>query len=336
MLEHFLIDAIEVDIDAVCDGKEVFIPGIMEHVEPAGVHSGDSACSLPPFRLAACMQQELIVQTKKIALALKVSGLINIQFAIQGNAIYVLEVNPRASRTCPFISKATGIDLIKVATRCLMGISLKEQGCQKSPQFHHFAVKEAVLPFSKFDNVDPLLGPEMKSTGEVMGLGKSFAEAYAKAQIASGYPLPKAGSGVVLSLLETNTNGMVKLAGDLAAIPLTLHALPATGAILVSHGVPCQVINSEEAAKKVEEGEIGLIIALGKEEGYALRRLAICHRICHATTASAASSLIQALQHKENYSLQSLNFLHNSFSLPVPLPMPLPKKKSKKSGYQRD
>lgn len=314
LLEHFLIDAIEVDIDAICDGTEVFVPGIMEHVEPAGIHSGDSACSLPPFRLSVDIQQELILQTKKMALALNVVGLINIQFAVQGNNIYVLEVNPRASRTCPFISKATGIDLVKIATRCLMGISLKEQGYQKSPQFHHFAVKEAVLPFSKFDNVDSLLGPEMKSTGEVMGLGKNFAEAYAKAQIASGYPLPKAENCAVLSLLQIDSNWMIKLAFDLMAIPLKLYALPATAVILTSHGIPCQAINSEEAAKKAEGGEIGLIITLGKEEahimeGYALRRLAICHGICHATTASGASSLIQALQLKGNYSLLSLNQL---------------------------
>jgi carbamoyl-phosphate synthase large subunit len=314
LLEHFLIDAIEVDIDAICDGKEVFIPGILEHIEPAGVHSGDSACSLPPFSLSAELQQELTLQTKKIALALKVVGLINIQFAIQGHSIYVLEVNPRASRTCPFISKATGIDLVKAATYCLMGITLKEQGYEKSPQFQYFAVKEAVLPFSKFDNVDSLLGPEMKSTGEVMGLGLSFAEAYAKAQIASGYPLPKAGSGVILSLPHIPSDWVVKLGLNLFAVPLKIYALPTTAKILTAHKVPCQIIDSNEAAEKAEKGEIGLIISLGKgkahlSEGFALRRLAITHHICHATTAAGADSIVQALQFKENYSLQSLNQL---------------------------
>ncbi len=222
LLEHFLIDAIEVDIDAICDGKEVFIPGIMEHVEPAGVHSGDSACSLPPFRLSAEIQRELILQTEKIALGLNVIGLINIQFAIQADTIYVLEVNPRASRTCPFTSKATGIDLVKDATRCLMGASLKEPRVLKRfPNFHYFAVKEAVLPFSKFDNVDSLLGPEMKSTGEVMGLGKSFAEAYAKAQIASGYPLPKPQSGAILNIVKCRSQLACSNSGlTLTAIPL--------------------------------------------------------------------------------------------------------------------
>jgi carbamoyl-phosphate synthase large subunit len=308
LLEHFLIDAIEVDIDAICDGNEVFIPGIMEHVEHAGVHSGDSACSLPPFRLLTDIQQELILQTKKIALALKCVGLINIQFAIQSDTIYVLEVNPRASRTCPFVSKATGIDLVNVATRCLMGISLEEQGYQETPQLHYFAVKEAVLPFSKFHNIDSLLGPEMKSTGEVMGVGTSFAEAYAKAQIASGYPLPKAGSGAVLSLLKATPDWIAELGRKLLAIQLELYALPSTAAILDAQGIPCQKIESEDATKKVEKGDIGLIITLGAE-GSDLRRLAISQNICHATTACAADSIAQALELKNTYSLRSLNQL---------------------------
>ncbi len=314
LLEHFLIEAIEVDIDAICDGEDVFIPAILEHVEPAGVHSGDSACSLPPFRLSADIQEQLALYTKKIALELKAVGLINIQFAIQDKMIYVLEVNPRASRTCPFVSKATGIDLVKVATYCLMGFSLKSQGYHKTPELPLFAVKEAVLPFSKFNNVDSLLGPEMKSTGEVMGLGKSFAEAYAKAQIASGYPLPKPGSCVILSLHQISPEWIVNLGIDLLAIPLQIHAIPTTAAILTYHGIPCQTIDSSEATIKAANGELGLVITLGKEEahfteGYALRHLAIKHRICHATTASAACSILQALQLKGNYSLHSLNKL---------------------------
>ncbi|MBS0629473.1 MAG: carbamoyl-phosphate synthase large subunit [Verrucomicrobia bacterium] len=178
--EQFLVDAIEVDIDAISDGYEVFIPGIMEHVEPAGIHSGDSACCVPPFSLSEHLQEKLREQTKKIALGLKIVGLINVQFAIQGETIYVLEVNPRASRTCPFLSKATGIDLVRLATFCLMGIPLKE----KSPQLRFFAVKEAVLPLLQFPNLE--LGPEMRSTGEVMGLGSSFDEAYDKARMAAG------------------------------------------------------------------------------------------------------------------------------------------------------
>jgi carbamoyl-phosphate synthase large subunit len=295
LIERFLTDAIEVDIDAISDGEEVFIPGIMEHVEPAGVHSGDSACCVPPFRLSTDLQEQLAVETTKIALALKIVGLINIQFAIQGSTIYVLEVNPRASRTCPFLSKATGIDLVKVATKCLMGISLKTQGYQKTPQLPFFAVKEAVLPFSKFDNVDSLLGPEMKSTGEVMGIGKSFREAYAKAQIASGYPLPKPGSRALLSI--ENAPLACELAKALTAIPLTLYGTSTTAQIL-----NCQAVNLEAGLT-----DIGFIIVLGEEkEATALRRLAVKHGICHATTASAAFCLIQAIQLKEKYHLEAL------------------------------
>jgi carbamoyl-phosphate synthase large subunit len=279
LIERFLMNATEVDIDAICDGKEVFIPGIMEHVEPAGVHSGDSACSVPPFRLSADLQEQLAKQTTQIALALNIIGLINIQFAIQGSTIYVLEVNPRTSRTCPFLSKATGIDLVKVATKCLMGISLKAQGYQKTPKLSFFAVKEAVLPFSKFDNVDSLLGPEMKSTGEVMGIGKTFPEAYAKAQIASGYPLPKPGSGVILSVEDAEVAS--QLAQVLTVIPLTLV--------------------------QVLDGHVGLIISLGEgKEATALRRLAVKQGICHATTASAAFCLIEAIQLKGEYHLEAI------------------------------
>jgi len=277
LVEQYLIDAIEVDIDAVSDGEEVFIPGIMEHVEPAGVHSGDSACSLPPFSLSEEIQDELKLQTKKIALGLKVVGLINIQFAIQGKTIYVLEVNPRASRTCPFISKATGIDLVKVATRCLMGISLKEQGYLKTPHLDYFAVKEAVLPFAKFPNVDPLLGPEMKSTGEVMGIGKTFAEAYAKAQIASGNPLPKPGSYVILSLEDAELEQKLRSAG-------------------------LQILNTLDLEK-----EIALIISM--ETDPFLRKYAIKHGICYVTTKSAAECLVKAIQWNEEYSLNSLQEL---------------------------
>jgi carbamoyl-phosphate synthase large subunit len=305
LLEHFLIDATEVDIDAICDGIDVYIPGILEHVEPAGIHSGDSACSLPPFSLSISLQKELIEQTKKIALGLNFVGLLNIQFAIQEDTIYVLEVNPRASRTAPFTSKATGIDLVKIATRCLLGISLKEQEYIEPPILPYFAVKEAVLPFSKFDNVDSLLGPEMKSTGEVMGLGSSFAEAYAKAQIASGYPLPKPGSGAILGFGKIPNPLGVQFATALSALPLTLYATPSTLELLQTYGIPCQPFDPEK------NEDIQLIIAIGKEETD-LRRLAITQRICHATTASAAKSLLKALTIKEEYNVYSLNQLVQS------------------------
>jgi len=185
LIEHCLSDATEVDVDLVCDGVDVYIPAVLEQIESAGIHSGDSACSIPPFRITAQVQKEIRAQAKKMALALKVVGLMNIQFAIQGDSIYVLEVNPRASRTVPFISKALGIDLVKIATRALLGTSLKEQDIRAKTDPSYFAVKEAVFSFHKFDDVDPKLGPEMKSIGEVMGLGKTFIEAFTKAQIAA-------------------------------------------------------------------------------------------------------------------------------------------------------
>lgn len=298
LIERFLTDAVEVDIDAVCDGEEVFIPGIMEHIEPAGVHSGDSACSVPPFRLSAAFQQQLSTQATQIALALNIVGLINIQFAIQDGTIYVLEVNPRASRTCPFLSKATGIDLVKVATKCLMGISLKAQGYQNTPKLPFFAVKEAVLPFSKFDNVDALLGPEMKSTGEVMGTGKTFQEAYAKAQIAAGYPLPKPGDGVLLSVEDVAL--ACALGKELETVPLKLYGTAKMAQILHSQGIACHIINPTIA-------DIRFIITLGvDEEATAFRCLAVKHAICHATTASAAFCLIEAMRLKEEYYLEAI------------------------------
>lgn len=302
LLEQFLMDATEVDIDAISDGTEVYIPGILEHVEPAGIHSGDSACSLPPFSLSESLQAELCEQTKKIARGLHFVGLLNIQFAIQHDTIYVLEVNPRASRTAPFTSKATGIDLIKIATRCLLGISLEKQGYINSPVLQHFSVKEAVLPFSKFHNVDALLGPEMKSTGEVLGLGTSFAEAYAKAQIASGYPLPRQGSGVVLGF-DPPTPFTLAFAQAIAS-RLTVYATGSTLEFLHRHGLTCLPFDPENT-------NVELILAIGKKETH-LRRLAVTNRICHVTTVSAAKALLRALEINGNFTIRSLNQLVSS------------------------
>lgn len=320
LIEHFLGAAIEVDIDAICDGETVFIPAIMEHIEPAGVHSGDSACVLPPVHLNEQTQQELRKQTEKIALALNIVGLINIQFAIQGEVIYVLEVNPRASRTVPFLSKVTGIDLVKVATRCLMGISLKDQGYLKAPEFTCYAVKEAVLPFAKFDHADCLLGPEMKSTGEVMGIGNTFAEAYAKAQIAAGHSLPRPETCALVSMASLNDHDTAKLASTLKSLPLKLAALPMTAEHLMQQGIDCTAMSCSAVAEKAAAGEVGLIVTLGKEpddfqEGYALRRLALMQRICHVTTLSSAVCMANVMQRDEPYSLQSLNLLTTQPSL---------------------
>ena len=194
LLDRYLSDAIEVDVDCVCDGKDVFIGGIMEHIEQAGVHSGDSACCLPPHSLASHLERELRRQTAQMARALKVVGLMNVQFAIQRDTVYVLEVNPRASRTVPFVSKATGVPLAKIAARCMAGRSLREQGIRAEVIPPFFSVKEAVFPFAKFPGVDTILGPEMKSTGEVMGIGATFGEAFVKSQLAAGVRLPRAGA----------------------------------------------------------------------------------------------------------------------------------------------
>ena len=211
LLDRFLSDAGEVDVDAICDGKEVIIGGIMEHIEEAGVHSGDSACSLPPYSLSKKIQDELRKQTVALAKALKVVGLMNIQFAVKNGDIYVLEVNPRASRTVPYVSKATGRPLAKIAARCMVGQSLKKQGMRGEIVPDYYSVKEAVFPFIKFPGVDTMLGPEMKSTGEVMGVGRSFGEAFSKSQIAAGAEIPRSGR-IFISVRDADQKGVIDVA----------------------------------------------------------------------------------------------------------------------------
>ena len=223
LLDHFLNDAIEVDVDAICDGEDVLIGGIMQHIEQAGVHSGDSACSLPAYSLSKELQNRLREQMRAMALALNVVGLMNAQFAIRDEDIYVLEVNPRASRTVPFVSKATGLPLAKIAARCMAGKSLREQGVTVERVPSYFSVKEAVFPFVKFPGVDPLLGPEMKSTGEVMGVGRSFGEAFAKAQIGAGEHLPRSGK-VFVSVRNTDKDEAVQVSRELARLGFTIVA----------------------------------------------------------------------------------------------------------------
>jgi len=211
LLDRFLNDATEVDVDAVSDGKTVIIGGIMEHIEEAGVHSGDSACSLPPYSLSKKIQDELRRQTVQMAKALKVVGLMNVQFAVKGNDIYVLEVNPRASRTVPYVSKATSRPLAKIAARCMAGQSLKSQGVAGEIVPDYYSVKEAVFPFIKFPGVDTVLGPEMKSTGEVMGVGRTFGEAFGKSQAAAGAEIPRSGR-MFISLRDSDQKAGVEVA----------------------------------------------------------------------------------------------------------------------------
>ncbi|MBL8502642.1 MAG: carbamoyl-phosphate synthase large subunit, partial [Rhodocyclaceae bacterium] len=228
LLDRFLNDATEVDVDALSDGRQVIIGGIMQHIEQAGVHSGDSACSLPPYTLTKETQDELRHQTEQMAKALNVVGLMNVQFAIQDGTVYVLEVNPRASRTVPFVSKATGLQLAKVAARCMAGRTLAEQGVTREIVPPYYSVKEAVFPFVKFPGVDTILGPEMKSTGEVMGVGRTFAEAFVKSQLAGGTKLPKSGK-VFISVKEQDRAKAVEVARDLAELGFTLLATRGTG-----------------------------------------------------------------------------------------------------------
>ncbi|MCB1940923.1 MAG: carbamoyl-phosphate synthase large subunit, partial [Candidatus Accumulibacter sp.] len=247
LLDRFLNDACEVDVDALCDGEDVLIGGVMEHIEQAGVHSGDSACSLPPHSLSAELQDEMRRQTRLMARGLNVCGLMNVQFAIQDNLVFVLEVNPRASRTVPFVSKATGRPLAKIAARCMVGQSLASQGLSKEVIPTYFSVKEAVFPFAKFRDVDTILGPEMKSTGEVMGVGVSFAEAFTKSQTAASVRLPGSGQ-VFVSVKESDKPQAVAIARDLRSAGFTLLATRGTAAAIAAAGIDVTPVN------KVTEG----------------------------------------------------------------------------------
>ena len=267
LLDRFLNDAIEVDVDCICDGERVLIGGIMEHIEEAGVHSGDSACSLPPYSLSESLQQELRVQTAAMAKALKVIGLMNVQFAIKiedgKEVVYVLEVNPRASRTVPYVSKATGRPLAKIAARAMAGKTLDAQGVALGTMHEivppYFSVKEAVFPFTKFPGVDPLLGPEMKSTGEVMGVGRTFGEAFIKSQLAAGVKLPQAGT-VFLSVRDADKGKAVEVARKLSELGFGLVATRGTAAMLEKHAIPVRMIN------KVKEGRPHIVDMIKNRE----------------------------------------------------------------------
>ena len=252
LLDRFLDDAIEVDIDAICDGKEVVIGGIMEHIEQAGVHSGDSACSLPPHSLSKEIQDVMREQVKAMALELGVVGLMNTQFAVKDGEVYLIEVNPRAARTVPFVSKATGVPLAKVAARAMAGVSLAEQGVTTEIIPPFYSVKEVVLPFAKFQGVDPLLGPEMRSTGEVMGVGDTFEEAYAKANLGAGAPLPKSGKALI-SVRNNDKNKIIELAKALNGAGFSIEATRGTATTLYDAGIACSVVN------KLSEGRPNIV-----------------------------------------------------------------------------
>ncbi|MGH8149310.1 MAG: carbamoyl-phosphate synthase large subunit [Steroidobacteraceae bacterium] len=319
LLDRFLDVAIEVDVDAVCDGEDVLIGGIMEHVEQAGVHSGDSGCSLPPYSLSAAIQEELRAQTRKLARALNVVGLMNVQFAIQNGIIHILEVNPRASRTVPFVSKATGVPLAKIAARVMTGRKLKELQATQEVVPPYCAVKEAVFPFVKFPEADPILGPEMKSTGEVMGTGRTFGEAYAKAQAASGVVLPSRGV-CLLSVRERDKPGAVGVARKLAERGFEIVATAGTARVLEEAGLTCRRVNKVREGRPhivdmIKNDEIDLIINTteGKQairESNSIRREAVHRRVTYYTTLAAALATCEALDHLDEVEVHRLRDLH--------------------------
>jgi carbamoyl-phosphate synthase large subunit len=320
LLDRFLDVAIEVDVDAVCDGDEVLIGGIMEHVEQAGVHSGDSGCCLPPNSLSADTQESLREQTHKLAKALSVVGLMNIQFAIQNGVIYVLEVNPRASRTVPFVSKATGLQLAKIAARVMTGRKLREQGVTAGPVPPYYSVKEAVFPFVKFPESDPILGPEMKSTGEVMGTGRTFGEAYAKAQTASGVTLPRKGV-CFISVRDRDKPGAVELARRLITRGFEVVATEGTARALTDAGIPCRKVNKVREGRPhivdmIKNDEIDLIVnttegKLAIRESNSIRREAVHHRVTYYTTLAAGLATCEAMDHLDEVEVNRLQDLHN-------------------------
>ena len=323
LLDRFLNDAIEIDVDCLCDGQEVFIGGVMEHIEQAGVHSGDSACSLPPFSLSVEMTTEIKRQTALMARALNVSGLMNVQFAVQKGDVYVLEVNPRASRTVPFVSKATGLQLAKIAARAMAGKTLAAQGITKEVVPHYFSVKEAVFPFVKFPGVDTILGPEMKSTGEVMGVGVTFGEAFVKSQMAASVNLPESGT-VFISVKNQDKPKAVEVARGLHGLGFKVVATRGTAAAIKDAGIPVMVVNKVAEGRPhivdmLKNGEVALVINTVEErrnaitDSRAIRTQALAARVTYYTTIAGARAAVEGMQYLREglgikvYSLQELH-----------------------------
>ncbi len=323
LLDHFLNNATEVDVDCLADGETVFIGGVMEHIEQAGVHSGDSACSLPPYSLSAEVIAEIKRQTSLMARALNVKGLMNVQFAIQDGDVYVLEVNPRASRTVPYVSKATGLQLAKIAARAMAGKTLAEQGIRKEVVPPYYAVKEAVFPFVKFPGVDTILGPEMKSTGEVMGVGMSFGEAFVKSQLAASVLLPESGTAFI-SVRAQDKPRAVEVARGLSELGFKIVATRGTAAAIEAAGLEVQVVNKVTEGRPhivdmIKNGEIALVINTVEERRNAIadsrmiRTNALAARVTFFTTIAGARAAVEGLQYMRQgdglkvYSLQDLH-----------------------------
>ena len=320
LLDRFLDNAVEVDVDIIADAEgNVLIGGIMEHIEEAGVHSGDSSCSLPPYTLSADMQDRLRVQAAQMARELKVIGLMNTQFAIQGDTIFVLEVNPRASRTVPFVSKAIGVPLAKIAARCMAGQSLASQGATKEIVPNYYSVKEAIFPFAKFQGVDPILGPEMRSTGEVMGVGRTFPEAFARAEEAASIKAPKPGKAFI-SVRDVDKPRVLDVAKDLVKQGFSLVATEGTAQFFSEQGLVCERINKVAEGRPhivdlIKNNEIAYIINTteGKQainDSFSIRREALQHRLTYSTTIPGARALVQAIEFRNNPRVWSLQELH--------------------------
>lgn len=325
LLDHFLDDAVEMDVDAVCDGNEVRIGGLMQHVEAAGVHSGDSACSLPPYSLRKEILDEVRRETVLMAKALGVVGLMNVQFAVKGAVtenplVYVLEVNPRASRTVPFVSKATGQPLAKIAARCMVGKTFEEQGAKVEVTPSRICVKEAVFPFAKFLGVDPVLGPEMRSTGEVMGVGKTFGEALFKSQLGSGSILPPAGT-VFISVRDEDKPRAIVVAAELIHQGYDLVATRGTSAALAKAGIPCKTVNKVSEGRpsiidKIKNHEIQLVITTSNEsrgeisDARDIRMAALANRVTYYTTIAGGRAAVEGIKHLNDAQVCSLQEMY--------------------------
>jgi carbamoyl-phosphate synthase large subunit len=310
LVDRFLRDAAEVDVDVVSDGKDVVVGGVMEHIEEAGIHSGDSACALPPYSLKPEVVREIERQAEALARELAVVGLMNVQFAIQGDDIYVLEVNPRASRTVPFVGKATGLPLAKIAALAMAGRSLASLGVRESPRPAHVSVKEAVFPFARFRGVDPVLGPEMKSTGEVMGIAEDFYQAYFKAQTAAGNPLPGVQAGEVrrafVSVKDPDKPVAAGLARRLVDLGFEVLATTGTAAFLEGKGIPAtRVLKVGEGrpsvVDRIIDGDVHFVIntTAGKKEiadSYSIRRETLMHRVPYFTTLTGARAALGSME----------------------------------------
>jgi carbamoyl-phosphate synthase large subunit len=315
LIDRYLRDAIEVDVDALSDGGQVYVAGIMEHIEEAGIHSGDSACSLPPYSLADNVIAEIRRQTEAMAHALGVVGLMNVQYAVKGEDIYVLEVNPRASRTVPFVAKATGIPIAKIAARVMAGEKLADFGIDQPgpPKLNQIAVKEAVFPFARFPGVDVVLGPEMKSTGEVMGLDRDFGRAFAKAQLGAGVDLPVTGT-VFVSVRDHDKQAILQASRDLLALGFKLVATRGTATFLAEQGLAVESVNkvlegSPHIVDAIIDGDVQLVLnttegAKSIEDSFSLRRTALTCGIPYFTTIAGARAAVRAIEALKHGSLE--------------------------------